>query len=308
MHRRLLIIGILALCEVLWLLVSAVSATESTDYEAYIAAKGQTVAGIAEEYGIAADYLAQVNHLGAQTPLDAGQVIIIPNNPEPAVSNPDQASDGEATSPNGNLIHGKLGVIVADKAQILAQPGQGKVLFSNAARGTELLVIGQSGDYFGLLMADGSTGFVLKKFVGLTEREMDVTPPTPPPPPTPKIEQQPPVVATAFQYMGIPYRYGGRLPKNVDCSLLVQTAFGRNGIRLPRTAAQQMDVGQPVAVQDLQSGDRLYFYNRAGSKIGHTALYIGNGEFIHASANRGRVAVDSISNPTYWTIYAGARR
>jgi hypothetical protein len=182
-----------------------------------------------------------------------------------------------------------------------------KVLFSNAGRGTELLVIGQSGDYFGILMADGSTGFILKKFVGLTEREMDVTPPSLPPPPPPKTAQ-PPVVETAFEYMGVTYRYGGRLPNSVDCSLLIQTAFSRNGLRLPRTAAQQMRVGQPVAVQDSQPGDRLYFYNRAGTKIGHTALYIGNGEFIHASSNRGRVAVDSITNPTYWSIYAGARR
>jgi len=302
-HRRLLIIGILVAAEVLWLLASVVSATESTDYEAYVAAPGQTLASIAAEYGIDPGYLAQVNQIGADVPLPSGQLIIIPNNPKPAATTPEQASDAEAVTPAGNTVQGKLGAVIVSMAQIFAQPGPGRVLFDKATRGTELLVLGQAGDYYGVLMADGSIGYLLKKAVGLTERVLTVIRPTPPPEPAVS-----PVIETAYQYLGIPYRYGGRLPANVDCSLLTQTVFARHGIKLPRTAADQYKVGRPVAVQDLQSGDRLYFYNKSGTKIGHTGIYIGGGKFIHASANRGRVAVDELTNPTYWTIYAGARR
>ena len=306
MRQRLLIIGILVLLEVLWLLGGSVTATESNDYEVYVAASGQTVAAIAEEYGIDAAFLAQANKVGANVALKSGQIIIIPSNPPPAATMPDQASNGTATAPNGNTVQGKLGTVIVSTTKILAQPGPGRVYFNNAARGTELLVLGMAGEYYGVMMADGNIGYILKKTVGLTENIMTVDRPAPPhPPPTP---DHGPLIETAFTYMGTPYRYGGRLPANVDCSLLVQTVFARHGLRLPRVAADQFNVGQPVEVQDLQPGDRLYFYNRARTKIGHTGLYIGDGEFIHASSNRGKVAVDELANPTYWSIYAGARR
>ncbi|MHB0939931.1 MAG: C40 family peptidase [Armatimonadota bacterium] len=306
MHRRLLIIGLLVLVEVLWLLGGAVTATESNDYEVYVAASGQTVAAIAEEYGIDAAFLAQVNKVGANVALQGGHIIIIPSNPPPAVTTPEQASNATATTPAGNAVQGKLGTVIASTTKILAQPGPGKVYFNNAVRGTDLLVLGMSGEYYGVMMADGNIGYILKKAVGLTERFLTVDRPEPPPPPP--APDHSPLIETAFTYMGTPYRYGGRLPANVDCSLLVQTVFAKHGLKLPRVAADQFNVGQPMEVQELQPGDRLYFYNRARTKIGHTGLYIGDGQFIHASSNRGKVAVDELDNPTYWSIYAGARR
>jgi len=296
----------LVLITSLWLLGAAISATESPDYEAYAAAEGQTIAQIAAEYGISAEYLSKVNRIAPDVALTAGQMIIVPSEPEAALIDPAEADDGEATTPAGH-VRGKLGVVAVATAQILDQPGPGKVLFQRAPRGTELLVLGEIGDYYALLMSDGSTGFMLKKSVGLTDRFLTTARPTPPPPKASNTNRSP-FIDTAFEYMGIPYKYGGQLPRNVDCSLLVQTVFRRHGVQLPRTAAQQYAVGQSVSVQNLQSGDRLYFYNRAGTTIGHTGLYIGQGEFIHASSNRGKVAVDALSNPTYWSIYAGARR
>jgi hypothetical protein len=306
---RLLIIGILVMTA---LQGGIASAAERIDYEAYAAARGQTVAAIAAEYGLDPVYLAQVNRIGANEPLRDGQMIVIPSDAPPAATRPEQANGGNPdgttgeTMPANNMVQGKLGAIIAETTKIFAQPGPGEVLFEKARRGTELLVLGTVGDYYGIMMADGNIGFLPKKVVGLTDRMLAVERPMPPPPP-PEPEVNP-LVKTTFEYLGIPYRYGGRLPKNVDCSLLVQTVFARHGLKLPRVAADQYNVGQPVAVQELQSGDRLYFYNRARTKIGHTGLYIGNGTFIHASANRGKVAVDDLSNATYWSIYAGARR
>ena len=308
MYRRLVVTGILALLQVLWMLVGIVSGTQSTDVEAYIAAQGQTIAEIAQEYGIPAEYLAQMNKIPANQPLRGGQMIVIPGLPDADETDLNQARNGEAQTSAGNTVQGKLAVVTAEKAQILDQPGAGKTLFNNAPRGTQLLALGELGDYYAVLMSDGSTGFILKKAVGLTERYLTVPRPTPPPPPEVSKRGYTPVVETAFTYLGLPYRYGGRLPNSVDCSLLVQAVFRQHGMRLPRTAAQQFAVGDTVGTQDMQAGDRIYFYNRARTRIGHTGIYIGDGRFIHASANRGKVAVDELSNPTYWSIYAGARR
>jgi cell wall-associated NlpC family hydrolase len=115
------------------------------------------------------------------------------------------------------------------------------------------------------------------------------------------------IVGYAVRFLGMPYRYGGRLPDNVDCSLFVQTVFAANGIKLPRTAHAQAEVGQPVSWSELQPGDRLLFANRSGH-INHTAIYMGDWRFIHASSYDGCVTVDSLTNPHYWSSFAGARR
>jgi len=304
--RRLIFIGVLTLLEMIWLVAGMVSAADTPDYEAYFAQQGQTVAQIAAEYGIAAAYLAQYNRLGMHDALPAGQIVLIPSIPRAAVTSTAGAGDGTGFTPDGNSVRGKLGAIIADRATLTAQPGKGTVLFQDAPRGTELLVIGETPDHFAVLMSDGSTGFVARKAVGLTEREMTVPKPTPPPAP-PKPAGRPELIATAYEYLGTRYKLGGRLPDSVDCSLLVQTVFRRHGITLPRTAAQQYRVGQPVAVSELLPGDRLYFYGRGGS-IGHTGLYMGDGQFIHASSNRGAVGVDYLGDDRYWKKYAGARR
>jgi cell wall-associated NlpC family hydrolase len=70
-----------------------------------------------------------------------------------------------------------------------------------------------------------------------------------------------------------------------------------------------MAYGVPVPVEQLQSGDRLYFGRRT-DRVGvtHTGLYIGNGYFIHASSGRHGVAISQLSEPLFRRIYVCARR
>lgn len=311
MHPRLIVIGLIALLEIFLLLGAAVSETGAPDYEAYVVGQGETLATIATQYGISVDYLAQFNKLTVADGVKAGQIIVVPKVTQMTSQVSPTATQATATTPTGNQVEGVLATVTAAKTQIWNRPGGGVLLFSKAEQGTSLLVIGQSGTFYAVLMSDGNTGWVPKAGVTVSQDRMMVDRPTPTIPTAPAASPtdggQPVLVQTAFEYLGIPYKYGGRLPKNVDCSLLVQTVFARNGLKLPRTAAQQFQVGTPVDVQQLQAGDRLYFTDRSGN-IGHTALYIGNGRFIHASSNRGYVAVDELSNNTYWRIYAGARR
>jgi peptidoglycan DL-endopeptidase CwlO len=86
------------------------------------------------------------------------------------------------------------------------------------------------------------------------------------------------VVADAKKYLGIAYRWGGTDPgKGLDCSGLVQRVFADLGVKVPRTVAQQRDVGTPVAsMKQAQPGDLLVF----GSH--HIGIYVGNGKMLHA--------------------------
>ncbi|NJC71791.1 transglycosylase SLT domain-containing protein [Planosporangium thailandense] len=100
------------------------------------------------------------------------------------------------------------------------------------------------------------------------------------------------VVADARRYLGIPYVYGSNDPaKGLDCSGLVQKVYGDLGIKLPRVAADQAKVGQPVAsLAQAQPGDLLAF----GSPVHHIAIYIGGGKMIAAPQTGDVVKVQDV--------------
>lgn len=96
----------------------------------------------------------------------------------------------------------------------------------------------------------------------------------------------------ALSKIGVPYVWGAAGPRAFDCSGLVQWAFKRVGISLPRTSAAQSRVGVPVAKGDLRPGDLVFFY----SPVTHVAMYIGNGMVVHASEPGQPVKVTSLSH------------
>jgi len=99
------------------------------------------------------------------------------------------------------------------------------------------------------------------------------------------------------QWAGTPYRYGGQDWSGVDCSGLIQRIYSDlDGTSLPRTTEQLARIGQKVPRHQLQPADLVFF--KTGWKQRHAGIYIGNGEFIHASASRG-VMISRLDTP-YW--------
>lgn len=91
------------------------------------------------------------------------------------------------------------------------------------------------------------------------------------------------IVDFALQFEGNPYVYGGTsLTGGADCSGFVMSVFKEFGYELPRVAAAQYDASEKKDVADVEPGD-LVFYGAGG--INHVALYIGDGEIIHASTS-----------------------
>ena len=114
----------------------------------------------------------------------------------------------------------------------------------------------------------------------------------------------------ALNYTGTPYVWGGNnLNSGIDCSGFVQQLFGKIGVNLPRTAAQQATVGIKIErLEDLQAGDRLYFWDKKRGKIGHTGIYMGNGYFVHSSVNNHGVATDDLREQKWRNMLVAARR
>ena len=114
------------------------------------------------------------------------------------------------------------------------------------------------------------------------------------------------IVATAKQYLGSKYTYGGSSPSTgFDCSGFTSYVFKQHGISLNRTAAGQYSNGVAVSRANLQPGD-LVMFGKSG--INHVAIYIGGGQIIHASTPSTGVRIDSLSTGYYNNHYVGARR
>ncbi len=114
------------------------------------------------------------------------------------------------------------------------------------------------------------------------------------------------IVATAKQYLGYKYTYGGSSPSTgFDCSGFTSYIFKQYGISLNRTAAGQYSNGVAVSRANLQPGD-LVMFGKSG--INHVAIYIGGGQIIHASTPSTGVRIDSLSTGYYNNNYVGARR
>ena len=114
------------------------------------------------------------------------------------------------------------------------------------------------------------------------------------------------IISSAMDYMGVPYVFGGTSPYGFDCSGYVQYVFANAGISLPRTADVQYEEGTPISTSELVPGDLVFFttYTYGASHVG---IYVGDGNFIHASSSRG-VTVSSLSEAYYSSRYIGARR
>lgn len=96
------------------------------------------------------------------------------------------------------------------------------------------------------------------------------------------------IIHTAEQFLGTMYRWGGSSPKTgFDCSGLTQYSYGKAGVRLPRTAAQQQRVGKAVAAGDVQAGDLMFL----GSPAHHVMMSIGGGKVIQAPHTGARVDI-----------------
>jgi cell wall-associated NlpC family hydrolase len=99
-------------------------------------------------------------------------------------------------------------------------------------------------------------------------------------------------VDTALAQVGDPYVWAAAGPDAFDCSGLTQYAYAAAGVSLPHSSAMQSQMGTPVSVGELQPGDLLFFY----SPVSHVAMYIGNGQMVHASTSGQPVQVASLSS------------
>lgn len=118
------------------------------------------------------------------------------------------------------------------------------------------------------------------------------------------------IVAYANQYLGCSYVYGGSGPSTFDCSGFTMYVYKHFGYSLSHSATAQSYEGTAISKENLQVGDLVFFSDyQTLEGIGHCGIYIGNGEFIHASSGSGYcVKVSNLLSGSYNKRYVTARR
>ena len=130
-----------------------------------------------------------------------------------------------------------------------------------------------------------------------TENGDSSTSPAPPP------SQYGGVVGIAMRYLGVQYVWGGASPSGFDCSGLVMYAYAQMGVSLPHSTYAMWNVGSPVARDQLEPGDLVFF-----DGLNHVGIYIGGNQFVHAPHTGDVVKISSLGESWYASTYVGARR
>ena len=116
------------------------------------------------------------------------------------------------------------------------------------------------------------------------------------------------IISLAKQYLGARYVWGGNGPNGFDCSGFMVYILRPFDISVHRRSIDMATNGTYVSRNNLQPGDLVFFATAGGGRVSHVGMYIGGGDFIHASSQRTGVMISSM-NASYWArTYVTARR
>lgn len=142
----------------------------------------------------------------------------------------------------------------------------------------------------------GTEGYIRSDFLDLTESSSSNSD----------------IAATAKQYLGTGYVYGGASPRGFDCSGFTMYVYSQHGYSLSHSATSQWQSGlgtRVYSISELQPGDLVFFNDpsrNAGKACSHAGIYTGDGQFIHSSSSRsGGVIVSSLTSGYYNTYFVG---
>lgn len=201
---------------------------------------------------------------------------------------------GEEAAKRSNEIKSIVAISITQTLNARVEPSTESTIWTTIAEGEELLMLEDLGDWL-KVDVDGDECYVAREYVELSEqlpKAMTMT----------EInygqgvsDVRVDMIQYACQFVGNRYVWGGTsLTNGIDCSGFTMRIYEKYGIYLPHYSKSQAEYGTKIDASDAKPGD-LFFYGN-GSGINHVAMYIGNGQVVHASSSRTGI---KISNAFY---------
>lgn len=194
------------------------------------------------------------------------------------------------------------GRVNADGVNVRAAATTDSEVLASVSTNAPVTVTGFADGWYAVTCQYGTEGYIRSDFVDLTTAAGQSS-------------SGSGIVSSAMQHLGTRYVYGGASPSGFDCSGFTMYIYNQYGVSLPHTASGQWQSGKGAkiwSVGELQPGDLVFFNDpsrNAGKACSHAGIYIGGGEFIHASSARsGGVVISNLTSGYYNTYFVGGLR
>lgn len=122
------------------------------------------------------------------------------------------------------------------------------------------------------------------------------------------VAQRHAIVLEALGQIGRPYVYGGTTPEGFDCSGLVQYVYAQAGLGIPRSTREQRAAAREIDLDEAEPGDLLFYRFHGWFGIDHVAIYLGEGQAVHAPAVGRTVIVAPVANRWWMNRFVEAAR
>ena len=202
------------------------------------------------------------------------------------------------------------GTLTATNVRIRSGPSTGYSILGMVTKGDTVQVIGINNGWY-KVVTGGITGYIrsdLMRVSGAPSSSGGSSGGSSSNNSNASVGQQ--IADLAESFVGYPYVYGEESPsRGFDCSGLVYYCYGEFGYSLSRTAGKQYsNHGTSVSKSELQPGDLVFFSSDGGYSVTHVGIYIGDGNFVHASTSTTGVIISSLSSSYYTRVWYGAKR
>ncbi len=261
---------------------------------------------------------------------DNSEQTVSQNNSESQTNNnqtDNQTDNNQTTTSNEKEYTPKNYYIKSSAVNVRAKSSTSSNVITTLTQNTQVKAVGEEGDWY-KVEVNGKSGYILKSLLSTNKvevtsrsstadrqttdnsnnkkqtnnnnKEQEAT--------TTNSSKGEEIVAYAKQFLGRKYVYGGSGPNTFDCSGFTMYVYKHFGYSMGHSAVTQAGLGKYVSKGNLQPGDLVIFNDSANRSIGHVGIYVGGGQFIHASSGSGKIIISSLSGSYYNTRYVTGRR